>query len=58
VIQVAAREAVKVIRDGDVVAITGNGGGMLEADEIFAAIEERFLTTGHRQRTRGEPFRA
>lgn len=46
-IQVAAREAVKVIRDGDVVAITGNGGGMLEADEIFTAIEERFLTTGH-----------
>lgn len=46
-IQVAASEAAEVVRDGDVVAITGNGGGMLEADEIFAGIEERFLTTGH-----------
>jgi acyl CoA:acetate/3-ketoacid CoA transferase len=47
VIEVSAREAAGTIRDGDVVAITGNGGGMLEADEIFAAIEERFLATGH-----------
>lgn len=46
-IEVSASEAAVTIRDGDVVAITGNGGGMLEADAIFAAIEERFLTTGH-----------
>ncbi len=46
-IEVSANEAAGTIRDGDVVAITGNGGGMLEADAIFAAIEERFLTTGH-----------
>lgn len=46
-IEVSSGQAAAVIRDGDIVAITGNGGGMLEADEIFAAIEERFLTTGH-----------
>lgn len=47
VIEVSASEASQCIRDGDIVAITGNGGGMLEADEIFAAIEARFLATGH-----------
>lgn len=34
------------IQDGATIAITGSGGGLLEADEIFAAIEERFLETG------------
>ena len=28
-------------------AISGNGGGMVEADHILAAIEARFLQTGH-----------
>ena len=46
-IEISANEAARTIRDGDVVAITGNGGGMLEADAIFAAIEDRFLATGH-----------
>lgn len=46
-IEVQASEAAMCIRDGDTIAITGNGGGMLEADEIFAAIEDRFLSTGH-----------
>lgn len=46
-IEMSASEAAGTIRDGDVVAITGNGGGMLEADAIFAAIEARFLATGH-----------
>lgn len=46
VIELSATEAASVIRDGDVVAITGNGGGMLEADAIFAAIEKRFIATG------------
>ncbi|MCR9235154.1 MAG: acyl CoA:acetate/3-ketoacid CoA transferase [Alphaproteobacteria bacterium] len=36
-----------MVRDGDTIAVTGNGGGMLEPDAIFAAIEKRFLTTGH-----------
>lgn len=47
VIEVSSEQAAEGIRDGDIVAITGNGGGMLEADEIFAAIEARFLATGH-----------
>lgn len=31
------------IQDGATIAISGNGGGMVEADHIMAAIEERFL---------------
>lgn len=30
------------IQDGATIAISGNGGGMVEADHIMAAIEERF----------------
>ncbi|WP_310962458.1 acyl CoA:acetate/3-ketoacid CoA transferase [Nocardioides terrisoli] len=40
-------EAAAVFEDGMVVAVTGSGGGILEADAVFAAIERRFLTTGH-----------
>lgn len=46
-IEVSPSETAQSIRDGDTIAITGNGGGMLEADAIFAAIETRFLATGH-----------
>ena len=46
-IEVSPGEAALGIEDGATIAITGNGGGMLEADEIFAAIEARFLATGH-----------
>lgn len=46
-IQVSPEESADCVEDGDVIAITGNGGGMLEADEIFGAIEARFLKTGH-----------
>lgn len=35
------------IEDGATVAVTGSGGGMLEADTIYAAMETRFLATGH-----------
>lgn len=35
------------VGDGDTIVVTGNGGGMLEPDEIFAALEQRFLNTGH-----------
>ncbi len=35
------------VKDGDTIAVTGNGGGMLEPDAIFAALEKRFLETGH-----------
>ncbi len=31
------------IQDGATIAISGNGGGMVEADHILAAIEARFL---------------
>lgn len=34
------------IQDGATIAISGNGGGMVEADHILAAIEAR-LQTGH-----------
>lgn len=44
---VSARESADLIPDGSTVAITGSGGGILEADSILAAIEERFLETGH-----------
>ena len=43
----SAAEAAAMIKDGDTVAISGNGAGMISAEEIFAAIEKRFLETGH-----------
>ena len=41
-----ADDAVAVIRDGDVVASTGYGGNGTP-DELFVALERRFLATGH-----------
>lgn len=41
-----ADDAVAVIRDGDVVASTGYGGNGTP-DELFVALERRFLRTGH-----------
>ncbi|HZS57385.1 MAG TPA: CoA-transferase [Bryobacteraceae bacterium] len=43
----SARQAAELIRDGDTVAIGGNGAGMVSAEAIFAALEQRFLETGH-----------
>lgn len=43
----SAGEAAELIRDGDTVAISGNGAGMVSAESIFAALEQRFLETGH-----------
>ncbi len=43
----AAREAVARIPDGATIAVSGSGGGLLEADDILAAIETRFLESGH-----------
>ena len=40
-------EAVRLIRDGDTVALMGGGGGLMEASTLFAAVQERFLSTGH-----------
>ena len=33
--------------DGALVVLSGSGGGLVEADMICAAIEQRFLETGH-----------
>lgn len=43
---VSADEAAATVGDGAVIALTGSGGGILEADDVFAAIERRFLKTG------------
>ena len=40
----SASEAVKLIKDNDVVAIVGNGGGVLEPKLIYKSVEERFWT--------------
>jgi propionate CoA-transferase len=42
----SADEAANLIDDGDTVALVGGGGGLLEAAELFAAIEARFMRTG------------
>ena len=40
-----AAEAVALISDGDTVGLIGGGGGLVEANYIFAAVEKRFLET-------------
>jgi len=42
-----AAEAAALVKDGDTVAISGNGAGMISAEAVFAAIEKRYLETGH-----------
>jgi propionate CoA-transferase len=44
---VTAEDAVAAISDGDTVALIGGGGGLVEASCLFAAVEKRFLATGH-----------
>ncbi len=41
-----ADEAINLIKDGDSIAVSGNGGGIMEPDVLFEAIERRFLGTG------------
>ncbi|MDD7910883.1 acyl CoA:acetate/3-ketoacid CoA transferase [Pseudovibrio exalbescens] len=43
----SAQDAAALIKDGDTIAISGNGAGMISAEEILEAIETRFLETGH-----------
>jgi propionate CoA-transferase len=43
----SAADAAGLVRDGQTVAISGNGAGMISAESIFAALETRFLETGH-----------
>ena len=42
-----ARAAADLVNDGDTVAISGNGAGMISAEAIFEALERRFLETRH-----------
>lgn len=42
----SAADAAAMIRNGDTIAISGNGAGMISAEAIFGAIERRFLETG------------
>jgi propionate CoA-transferase len=42
-----ADDAVALIPDGATVALIGGGGGLVEASCLFAALERRFLDTGH-----------
>ncbi len=42
-----ASQAAELVKDGDTIAIGGNGAGMSSAEAIFEAIEARFLKTGH-----------
>jgi acyl CoA:acetate/3-ketoacid CoA transferase len=42
-----AAQAAAMIRDGQTVAISGNGAGMISAEAVFEALESRFLKTGH-----------
>src|SRR5690242_19521226 len=42
-------DAAALVRDGDTVAISGNGAGMTSAEAVFEAIEKRFLETGYRR---------
>ncbi|MBV9265584.1 MAG: hypothetical protein JO061_05385 [Acidobacteriaceae bacterium] len=42
-----AQHAAELINDGDTVAISGNGAGMVSPEAIFAALEKRFLETGY-----------
>lgn len=44
---VSVEDAVALISDGDTVGLVGGGGGLVEASCLFAAVEKRFLDTGH-----------
>jgi propionate CoA-transferase len=41
-----AEQAVRV-KDGDTIAVSGSGGGLIEPDAVLEGIEARFLATGH-----------
>ena len=40
-------ECAAAIPDGATIAVSGSGGGLMEPDFLLAAIEKRFLETGH-----------
>ena len=42
-----AEQCAHLVSDGATLAIAGSGGGLIEPDAMLAAIETRFLETGH-----------
>ncbi len=43
---ISAQDAARLVPDGATLGTIGGGGGLVEADALLAAIEERFLSTG------------
>jgi propionate CoA-transferase len=43
----SANDAVALVDDGQTILIDGSGGGVNEPDLVLAALEQRFLRTGH-----------
>jgi propionate CoA-transferase len=43
----SANAALALVKDGDTIGLIGGGGGLMEASALFAAIERRFLASGH-----------
>ncbi len=39
-------EAARLVRSGDTLLLTGSGGGVMDAEFIYRALEKRFLDTG------------
>ena len=46
---ISAEQAAAMVSDGATLGTIGGGGGLVEADALLAAIEARFLDTGHPQ---------
>ena len=44
---VSAAQAVELIKDDDTIGLVGGGSGLVEATCLHAAVEKRFLETGH-----------
>lgn len=42
-----AEQAAELIQDGAAVSIVGSGGGVMDPERVFEAVEKRFLATGH-----------
>lgn len=42
-----AQQAVQLVPDNASVAVSGNGGGIMEPNFLFESLEKRFLTSGH-----------
>ena len=40
-------EAAQLVPDGATVLLTGSGGGLMDADRVYQALEQRFLQSGH-----------